>query len=286
MLNLAVKIAPLPIAQWIDDLVEWLTSLHAFFNFITSCIAGINGAIQWLFDVVPIPLMIVLVPALTWLLLRKKGLHLSLIIFEVAGLLLIWNLGYWRDMTQTVALVLTASAIALVLGIPLGVWMAKSDLVQAIVKPVLDFMQTMPAFVYLIPAVALFGIGTVPGVISALIFAMPPVVRMTNLGIREVPADLIEAADAYGSTAWQKLIKVQLPLARKSVMAGVNQTMMLALSMVVTASMIGAMGLGEKVYFAVGRNDAGNGFTAGLAIVIIAIILDRITQATSNHKEV
>ncbi len=215
---------------------------------------------------------------------RKSGLHWQLFAFEILGLLLIWNLGYWRDMTQTIALVLTASIIALVLGIPLGIWMAKSNLVEAIVKPVLDFMQTMPAFVYLIPAVAFFGIGTVPGVISALIFAMPPVVRMTNLGIREVPADLIEAAEAYGSTSWQKLIKVQLPLARKSLMAGVNQTMMLALSMVVTASMIGAMGLGEKVYFAVGRNDAGSGFTAGLAIVIVAIILDRITQS-ANQKD-
>ena len=162
--------------------------------------------------------------------------------------------------------------------------MAKSKTVEVIVKPILDFMQTMPAFVYLIPAVAFFGIGMVPGVIASVIFAMPPTIRMTNLGIRQVPADLIEAADSYGSTSWQKLIKVQLPLAKSTLMAGVNQSMMLSLSMVVIASMIGAMGLGNKVYFAVGRNDAGSGFAAGLAIVILAIILDRITQAINRSK--
>ncbi len=170
------------------------------------------------------------------------------------------------------------------IGIPLGILMAKSNVAQTIIQPILDFMQTMPAFVYLIPAVAFFGIGTVPGVISSLIFAMPPVVRMTNLGIRQVPTDLIEAADSYGSTSWQKLFKVQLPLARKTIMSGVNQTLMLALSMVVTASMIGAMGLGTDVYFAVGRNEAGAGFTAGLAVVIIAIILDRITQLVNKPE--
>lgn len=187
-------------------------------------------------------------------------------------------------MTQTLTLVLTSSLIALVIGVPLGIWMAKSKTVEVIVKPILDFMQTMPAFVYLIPAVAFFGIGMVPGVIASVIFAMPPTIRMTNLGIRQVPADLIEAADSYGSTSWQKLIKVQLPLAKSTLMAGVNQSMMLSLSMVVIASMIGAMGLGNKVYFAVGRNDAGSGFAAGLAIVILAIILDRITQAINRSK--
>ena len=155
---------------------------------------------------------------------------------------------------------------------------------QAIVNPILDFMQTMPAFVYLIPAVAFFGIGMVPGVLSSVIFATPPTVRMTNLGIRQVPTDLVEAADAYGTNAWQKLIKVELPLARPTIMAGINQSLMLALSMVVIASMIGALGLGTQVYFAVGRNDAGAGFAAGLAVVILAIILDRITQSLTQDK--
>lgn len=284
-LVLLTSIPKLPLAAWVDDFVNWLASFTGFFNVVTNFVAGINAAIQWVFDLLPIPAFIVVIVLLTYYITRKKKRKWGLLIFEVAGLLYVWNQDFWRDMTQTIALVLTASLIALVIGIPLGIWMAKSNIAQTIFKPVLDFMQTMPAFVYLIPAVALFGIGTVPGVISALIFAMPPVVRMTNLGIREVPKDLIEAADAYGSTTWQKLIKVQLPLAQQSIMAGVNQTMMLALSMVVTASMIGAMGLGEKVYFAVGRNDAGNGFAAGLAIVILAIILDRITQAVNTTPQ-
>ncbi|MCI1283690.1 MAG: proline/glycine betaine ABC transporter permease [Lacticaseibacillus songhuajiangensis] len=281
-----VTTARIPLAKWIDEFVAWLASFTGFFNVITNIVGGVNSAIQWVFDVLPIPVLIIVIMLGTlWLTHHKGHINWWLMLFELLGFLLIWNQGYWRDMTQTIALVLTASIIALVIGIPLGIWMAKSDIVQAIIKPILDFMQTMPAFVYLIPAVALFGIGTVPGVFSALIFAMPPVVRMTNLGIRGVPTDLVEAADAYGSTNWQKLTKVELPLALSSIMAGVNQTMMLALSMVVTASMIGAMGLGAKVYFAVGRNDAGNGFTAGLAIVIIAIILDRITQLINKPRE-
>jgi glycine betaine/proline transport system permease protein len=156
--------------------------------------------------------------------------------------------------------------------------------VESIVKPILDFMQTMPAIVYLIPAVAFFGIGMVPGIIASVIFAMPPVVRLTNLGIREVSKELIEAADAYGSTGAQKLFKVQIPLAKNTIMQGVNQTIMLALSMVVIASMIGAEGLGTEVYRAIGRNQAGMGFASGLAIVILAIILDRLIQAMNRRK--
>ena len=285
-LLMLASLPKIPMAGWIDNIVKWLADQTTFFNAITNFVGGINGGIQWIFDIIPLPLLIVLIVGFTaWLSWHKGKLNWGLVIFELLGLLFIWNQGYWRDMTQTIALVLTSSIIALVIGIPLGIWMAKSRIVQTILKPILDFMQTMPAFVYLIPAVALFGIGAVPGVFSALIFAMPPVVRMTNLGIRGVPSDLTEAADAYGSTSWQKLIKVELPLASSSIMAGVNQTMMLSLSMVVTASMIGAMGLGSKVYFAVGRNDAGNGFTAGLAIVIIAIILDRITQMLNSPRK-
>lgn len=276
----------IPLAKWIDAFVAWLASFTAFFNVISNIVGGVNAGIQWVFDILPVPILILVVMLGTFWLTQHKGrINWWLLGFELLDLLLIWNQGYWRDMTQTIALVLTASVIALVIGIPLGIWMVKSNIVQAIIKPVLDFMQTMPAFVYLIPAVALFGIGTVPGVFSALIFAMPPVVRMTNLGIRSVRKDLVEAAEAYGSTTWQKLSKVEFPLGLSAIMAGVNQTMMLALSMVVTASMIGAMGLGARVYFAVGRNDAGNGFTAGLAIVIIAIILDRITQLINKPRE-
>lgn len=277
------NIPQLPVSDWINHFVNWLEGFTVFFNGITNFIGGIINGFQWVFDLIPIWLFIVLVVGGTYWLNRKTK-HWTLIGFEVIGLLYVWNQGYWRDMTQTLTLVLTSSLIALVIGVPIGIWMAKSKVVEIIVKPILDFMQTMPAFVYLIPAVAFFGIGMVPGVIASVIFAMPPTIRMTNLGIRQVPEDLIEAADSYGSTSWQKLVKVQLPLAKSTLMAGVNQSMMLSLSMVVIASMIGAMWLGNKVYFAVGRNDAGSGFAAGLAIVILAIILDRITQAINRSK--
>ncbi|MEE8823156.1 glycine betaine/carnitine transport permease protein GbuB [Lentilactobacillus sunkii] len=277
------NIPQLPVSSWIDKFVDWLASFEGFFNGMTNFIGGIINGFQWVFDILPIWLFMLIVLGLTYWLNRNTK-HWTLLIFEAIGLLYIWNQGFWRDMTQTLTLVLTSSLIALVIGVPLGIWMAKSKMFAVINKPVLDFMQTMPAFVYLIPAVAFFGIGMVPGVIASVIFAMPPTVRMTNLGIRQVPNDLIEAADSYGSTGWQKLFKVQLPLAKSTLMAGVNQSMMLSLSMVVIASMIGAMGLGNKVYFAVGRNDAGGGFAAGLAIVILAIILDRITQAINRTK--
>lgn len=277
------SIPQIPLAHWIDGFVDWLVQFTGFFNAITNFIGSINNAFQWVFDVIPIWLFIILVLALTYYVNRDQQ-NWGLLIFEFLGLLLIWNLDFWRDMTQTLTLVLTASLIALVIGIPLGILMAKSHTAEVILKPILDFMQTMPAFVYLIPAVALFGIGMVPGIVASVIFAMPPTVRMTNMGIREVPDELIEAADSFGSTEWQKLFKVELPIAKTSLMAGVNQSMMLSLSMVVIASMIGAMGLGTKVYFAVGRNDAGGGFAAGLSIVILAIILDRLTQSLTRTR--
>lgn len=185
----------------------------------------------------------------------------------------------------TVTLVLIASILSIVIGIPFGILMSKSNLANAIIKPILDFMQTMPAFVYLIPAVAFFGIGMVPGVFASLIFAIPPTVRFTNLGIRQVPRELVEAADAFGSTGAQKLFKVELPMAKPTIMAGVNQTVMLALSMVVTASMIGAPGLGRDVLSALQRADVGTGFVAGIGIVILAIIIDRLTQGANRKKD-
>lgn len=272
------NIPTIPLASWMDSLVDGLTKFEGFFNVITNIIGGIVNAFQWVFDLTPALLFILIVLVITFF-INRKGKKWGLMTFELIGLLLILNLGFWRDMTQTLTLVLTSSLIALIVGVPLGIWMAKSDIVENIFKPVLDFMQTMPAFVYLIPAVAFFGIGMVPGVVASVIFAMPPTVRMTNLGIRQVSKELVEAADSFGSTPFQKLFKVQLPMAKSTMMAGINQSIMLALSMVVIASMIGAMGLGTRVYFAVGRNDAGGGFVAGIAIVIVAIILDRLTQA-------
>lgn len=187
-------------------------------------------------------------------------------------------------MINTFTLVLVSSFMSIILGIPLGIWMAKSDRARSIINPILDFMQTMPAFVYLIPAVAFFGIGMVPGVFASVIFALPPTVRFTNLGIREIPEELIEAAESFGSTERQRLFKVELPLAKNTILAGVNQTIMLALSMVVTASMIGAPGLGNGVLSALQHAEIGAGFVSGLALVILAIIIDRFTQFMNQPK--
>ena len=277
------SIKALPLADWVNAGVDWLSQFTGFFNSITAFFQAIIDAIQWVFDLLPEWLFIIVILAFTYWIKRDQK-KLGFMIFEALGLLLIWNLGFWRDMTQTLTLVLSSSLIAIVIGIPLGIWMAKSSKAEVVIKPILDFMQTLPAFVYLIPAVAFFGIGMVPGVLASVIFAMPPTVRMTNLGIRQVPEDLIEAADSFGSTSWQKLIGLQLPMAKNTIMSGVNQTMMLGLSMVVIASMIGALGLGTQVYFAVGRNDARAGFAAGIAVVIVAIILDRITQSFNQSS--
>ncbi|USS93095.1 ABC transporter permease subunit [Fructilactobacillus ixorae] len=274
----------LPIAKWINAFVNWLTGFAGFFNALTAGIGAILDAIQWVLDLFPAWLFIILILLLTWFILRKTK-HWGFMLFEVLGLGLIWNQGYWHDMTQTLTLVLATSLIIIVLGVPLGIWMAKSHMVNVIVRPILSFMQTMPAFVYLIPAVALFGIGMVPGVVASVIFSLPPIVSTTCLGIQQVPADLNEAAVSFGCTPWQKLFKVELPLAKTTIISGINQGMMLALSMVVIASMIGTLGLGSLVYFAVGRNDAGAGFAAGIAIVILAIILDRLSEGVSGSNQ-
>ncbi|EKK20358.1 ABC transporter permease [Fructilactobacillus florum] len=276
-------IPAIPLAKWINSFVNWLTGFAGFFNALTAGIGAILDSIQWILDLFPAWLFIIIILALTWYILRNSK-HWGFMIFELLGLALIWNQGFWHDMTQTLTLVLATSLIIIVIGVPLGIWMAKSNTVNMIVKPILSFMQTMPAFVYLIPAVALFGIGMVPGVVASVIFSLPPIVSTTCLGIQQVPADLQEAAVAFGCNNWQKLYKVELPIARTTIISGINQGMMLALSMVVIASMIGTMGLGSLVYFAVGRNDAGAGFAAGIAIVILAIILDRLSEGLGSSK--
>jgi glycine betaine/proline transport system permease protein len=187
---------------------------------------------------------------------------------------------------QTLTLVFLATTVAVALGLPIGIWAAMSQRAYRVIMPVLDFMQTMPAFVYLIPAIPFFGLGPVSGIFATVIFSMPPAIRLTTLGIRQVPAELIEAADAFGSTRRQKLVKVQLPLAVPTIMAGINQTIMLALSMVVIAAMIGAGGLGGEVWKAIQRLQPGAGFEAGIAVVILAMILDRITQKIGQRTEV
>lgn len=276
------NIPQIPLAKWADLLVAWLRKdAQWFFSPIKTSLDGFVSGLSKILTTIPPLLFIIIIVGLTIFITKRKW---GLPIFVLLGLLLIQNLGYWEDTMLTLSLVLTASLISIIIGVPLGIWMSRNKIIQDILTPILDFMQTMPAFVYLIPAVSFFGIGMVPGIIASVIFAMPPVVRLTNLGIRQVSTELIEAADAFGSTGMQKLFKVQLPMAKNTIMAGINQTIMLALSMVVIASMIGAEGLGVEVFRAVTRNEAGQGFASGLSIVILAIVLDRITQALNVEK--
>ncbi|WP_326910340.1 ABC transporter permease [Sedimentibacter sp. MB31-C6] len=276
------QIPQIPLVKWADIIVDWLRSnAQWFFEPIKKFLDGFVSLLSdGLLLIHPLIFIIILVGLTIFITKKIWGLP----VFVLVGLLLVQNLGYWEGTMLTLSLILTSSLISIVIGIPLGIWMSRSKIVQDIVTPILDFMQTMPAFVYLIPAVSFFGIGMVPGVIASVIFSMPPVVRLTNLGIRQVSTELIEAADAFGATSKQKLLKVQLPMAKSTIMAGVNQTIMLALSMVVIASMIGADGLGVEVFRAVTRNEAGQGFASGLAIVILAIILDRITQGLNKKR--
>ncbi|MFE8703067.1 ABC transporter permease [Cytobacillus sp. FJAT-54145] len=271
----------LPLASWIDVLVDWMTA--TFGGLFDGISAGVDFFVEGIvagLGFIPSILLIILVSLLAW-----KVCNWRIALFALLGLFLIDNLGYWEDMLETVALVLTAVLISIVIGIPVGIWASQSERARQVVTPILDFMQTMPAFVYLLPAIFFFSIGVVPGVVASVIFAMPPTIRLTILGIQQVPADLIEATEAFGSTTKQKLLKVQLPLAMPTIMAGINQSIMLALSMVVIASMVGAPGLGTEVYRAVTQIKTGVGFEAGLAIVVIAIILDRITQNIGKKKQ-
>lgn len=277
MFNLAMfPIEQLPVADWIEAGTNWLTvTFSGLFNAIqnggTSFMNGITNTLL----LIP-PFAFILIVAIIAYFANKKQLSLSA--FALVGLGYILNQGLWSELMNTVTLVLVSSVISIIIGIPLGIWSAKSKTVHNILKPILDFMQTMPAFVYLIPAVAFFGIGIVPGTFASVIFALPPTVRFTELGIKQISKELVEAADAFGSTGQQKLFKVELPLAKSTIMAGVNQTVMLALSMVVTASMIGAPGLGRQVLTALQRASVGSGFVSGLGIVILAILIDRLTN--------
>jgi glycine betaine/proline transport system permease protein len=199
-------------------------------------------------------------------------------------MLLIVHMGLWTPTMETLALVITSVVISLLIALPIGVWASKNDIVERVVRPILDFMQTLPAFVYLIPAVLFFKLGEVPGVIATLIFAMPPAVRLTNLGIRQVPKEIREAAVSFGSTPAQMLWKAELPVAMPTILAGINQTIMLALSMVVITGMIGAGGLGNEVLKGITQLRIGLGFESGISIVILAIFLDRVTQALGDHR--
>ncbi|WP_331000832.1 ABC transporter permease [Radiobacillus kanasensis] len=282
MLNFMENVPTIPIADWVEKLTENITDIFSFI--FTPIEENFGDFIENTADLLAeVPPLIVIV-ILTLLAFFISGKRIGLSIFTIVGLLLIWNQDLWEALIYTLTLVITASLLSVIIGVPIGIWMSKSDLAKSIITPILDFMQTMPAFVYLIPAVAFFGIGMVPGIFASLIFATPPTVRFTNLGIRQVSKELIEASEAFGSTGSQKLFKVELPMARGTIMAGINQTVMLSLSMVVIASMIGAPGLGRDVLSALQRANVGNGFVAGLGIVILAIIIDRMTQSINREK--
>lgn len=276
-----MNIPKLPIGKGIEWIENWLTTYFGgFFDLVLLLIGGMVDGIEAALLFLPPLILILLITALTYWIGKWR-----LALFALIGLFLIDNLGLWDPSMQSLALVLTASILAVLIGVPLGIMSAQSNTTRNILTPILDFMQTMPAFVYLLPAVSFFSLGVVPGVIASIIFAVPPTIRLTNLGIRQVSSELVEAADAFGSTPTQKLIKLQLPIALPTIMAGVNQTIMLSLSMVVISSMIGAQGVGALVYRAVSQAKTGAGFEAGIAIVIIAILLDRLTQNVLKSKK-
>lgn len=267
--------ANIPIGDAIDALVEFLLNhFQPLFDVITTGIGSLTNALAVTLLWVPGWLMTLVLTALAW---GRVGWRFGL--FTLVSLSLLEGMNLWSESIDTLALVLAATVVSLAIGLPLGIWAARRDTVDRLVRPVLDFMQTMPAFVYLIPAAMFFGLGRVPGVIATIIFSMPPAVRLTNLGIRQVPKELVEAGQAFGCTPMQLLFKVQIPTAKKSIMAGINQNIMLALSMVVIASMIGAGGLGKEVLRGIQRLEVGVGFEGGIGVVLLAIILDRITQS-------
>jgi len=270
----------LPLDRWTSALVDWLTvNGEAFFDVVgdvlLSPMLGLEQFLLW----IPWWVIILAAAGLAW---KQKGWRMALGV--AAGLFFIGTLGLWDMAMKTLAIVIAAALLALMIGVPIGIGMARSEKMRGIVRPILDMMQTMPSFVYLIPALMLFGLGKVPALLSTLIYAIPPVIRLTDLGIRQVPADVIEASRAFGATGRQMLLKVQLPLAALTIMTGVNQTIMMALAMVVIASMIGAGGLGTEVLNGIARLDVGRGFNGGISIVVMAIIIDRLTQSAAQPR--
>ncbi len=265
----------LPVQDWINQGLGWVVAhFRPFFQAVRVPIDGTLSGIENALTATPMLVMIALFALVAWQFAGR-----ALAIGAIVALLLVGMLGIWNEAMVTLSLVLTSLAFCIAIGLPLGILLASSDRAQRFFRPVLDAMQTTPAFVYLVPVVMLFGIGNVPGVVVTIVFALPPLVRLTNLGIRQVRPDLIEASRAYGASPLQLLCKVQLPLAMPSIMAGINQALMLSLSMVVIASMIAVGGLGQMVLRGIGRLDMGLATIGGLGIVLLAILLDRITQA-------
>ncbi|MCI4664711.1 MAG: choline ABC transporter permease subunit [Neomegalonema sp.] len=263
----------IPIGKWVSDFVDWLTNnLSWFFDFISLVLKGAIDGVLWVLQT-PHPFIIIaMVAALAYWLRRSIGFA----VFVILGLLLIINQGYWEETTETLALVLASTLVCMGVGMPIGIAAARRPWLFTALRPVLDLMQTIPTFVYLIPALILFGLGMVPGLIATVVFAIPAPIRLTHLGVTSTPTPLIEAGKAFGASRWQLLLKVELPYAMPQIMAGLTQTIMLSLSMVVIAALVGADGLGVPTLRALNTVNIAKGFEVGVAIVLIAIILDRL----------
>ena len=273
----------IPLDDWVNSFVRdfLVPNFRPFFRALQTPVTAVLGWIDAFFHWLP---MLAVVAVMTAIADRTAGRGVA--IFTLVALCFIDMIGLWSETMTTLSMVITSVLFCAVIGVPLGIWAARSDRVLFVIRPILDIMQTIPSFVYLVPIVMLFGVGMVPGIIATIIFALPPIIRLTNLGIRNVRGDLIEAAEAFGSTSWQLLWEVQFPLALRTIMAGLNQTLMLALSMVVIAALIGAGGLGLTVYTGLGRLNVGAATAGGIGIVLLAIILDRITQSLGEKNAV
>ncbi|MDE1324766.1 choline ABC transporter permease subunit [Vibrio aestuarianus] len=273
----------IPLGSWMESGVDWLT-IHAatFFDTVSYLLETIILSLVDVFKWMPPAVPILVTAAIAWYLHRQ----ISLVVFVIAALLLILNLGYWQEMLETFVLVFAATTISVLIGVPLGIVAAHRPWLYTIMRPILDLMQTVPTFVYLIPTLVLFGLGIVPGLISTIIFAIAAPIRLTYLGITKVPEELVEAGKAFGSSRMNLLLKVELPASLPSIMAGITQCIMLSLSMVVIAALVGADGLGKPVIRALNTVNISQGFEAGLAIVLVAIILDRLCKTPhQNNKD-
>ncbi|GMA25136.1 hypothetical protein GCM10025864_28950 [Luteimicrobium album] len=270
------------LGEWVDSFVDWLTtSFTGFFDGIKNVLEGAYDGVHWIFETPPFwAVALVLALLATW----AKSWRLGVTV--LVGLVVVAGVDQWDHAMETLSLVLVSAVIALVIAIPLGIWAARNDHVSRVVRPVLDFLQTMPAFVYLIPTVVIFLTGTVPGIVATVLFALAPGVRFTELGIRQVDSEVVEAGRAFGATDRRTLRQIQVPLALPTIMAGVNQVIMLSLSMAVVAGMVGAGGLGGDVVSALQQIDVGLGFEAGLSVVILAILLDRVTSGLASRAPV
>ena len=260
--------------SWLAREGDWLWDIVKIV--ILAVLLNLEDLLIW----IPWPALVLGTGLLAW---RTAGVQVAL--FAIIGLLAMGFVGLWETAMETLALVVTSVALSVILGVPLGILGARNNLADSIMRPMLDGMQTMPSFVYLVPAIFFFSLGNVPAVMATIIYALPPAIRLTNLGIRQVSPETIEAAHSFGATPWQLLMKVQIPMALPTIMAGINQTTMMALAMVVVGALVGAGGLGEAVLRSLGRQEAGNAALAGMGIVIVAIIIDRVTQALARGQQ-